>query len=262
MMYLLQYHWNKKGNTVYISRSDWILMPFGELIWVFIALAIQILQCCHVVHHTTNVGVVSAWRFSVYDSNRFFYLLLSPSIYQRFSGSKLNSAWRYVEQGRIKLLAFERRSLGIPALLQHFVNFLKQTHTHTKKKHRKLSAVQPIHWLYWSVVFVTLPARGSGAFLAVSVGNQRWGGPTRRAPLRPQWPWSARGWSDLRRFLVHLSAQQSTTLPRIYSETANRNVTKWLAVSQINWTYVTILKMFLSLSEGLHQFWFKMTSVI
>lgn len=63
--------------------------------------------------------------------------LLSPGIFR----SKLNRAWRYVEHGRIKLLASERRSLCVPAFLQHFMNFLKQSNG-GEKNYRKLSALR------------------------------------------------------------------------------------------------------------------------
>lgn len=42
----------------------------------------------------------------------------------RVRGLELHGARRDVEHGRVKLLPLERRALGVPALLQHLVNFL------------------------------------------------------------------------------------------------------------------------------------------
>lgn len=204
-----------------------------HVIWeidLFTALVIQILQCCHVVHHTVNARVVSAWCFSVCDADRFLASLTQylPKILQFKTEQRLAVCRTWTDQTAGLWTAIPRHPSPSSAFHE-----LSKTQ---KEKHRKLSAVQPVHWLLCSAVFVTLPSRGSGAFLAVSVGSQRWDGPTRRAPLRPQWPWSARGWSDLHRFLVRLSAQQSTTLPRIYSETAKRRKKK-MAHHQLVWKY-------------------------
>lgn len=48
-------------------------------------------------------------------------------------GLELHGAGRDVEHGRVELLPLERRSLGVPALLQHLVNFLLGADVKKKK---------------------------------------------------------------------------------------------------------------------------------
>lgn len=118
-------------------------MPFVKLIFYsFSNSNSAVLSCCpsYCKRHTCQCLTLQCIYDDTMQTDIFWFL--SRSIYQRLFALKLNGAWRYVEHGRIKLLASEWRSLGIPALLQHFMYFLKK-----KQQHRKVSAMQPICWL-------------------------------------------------------------------------------------------------------------------
>ena len=163
----------------------------------------------------------------------FLVLVVSPTPHKPHPGNyysissdlrvralELHRAGWDIEHGGVKLLAFEGRSLSLPAFLQHVMHLL-QRHTDRAHEYNVMRVIrnskthsqscQECRWgskticvfskrheytgcvSVWCASESFSPSHGSVVCPAASVGSRRLVYPVQHAPPHPPLPWSAPG---------------------------------------------------------------------